>query len=76
MQEIKLRSVTTIIADGKTQTVDTLGEMFDALHIPNTEQYTEARVSIVQHLLAFREVDLSPAYPGHSVKVFVEFEEG
>lgn len=73
MQEIKMHTVTTIIVDGQRQTVNTLGEMFEALNIPNTEQYTDARVSIVQNLLVFGEVDLSPAYPDHSVKVVLEF---
>lgn len=69
MKEIKLHSVTTIIADGKQKTVDTIGEMFDVLRIPNEEQYRKARETIVLKLLCFGEIDLSPAYPGHSVKV-------
>lgn len=73
MKEIKLKSVTTITVDGKKETVGNIGEMFDVLNIPDTPEYHEARVSIVQRLIAFHEIDLSPAYPGHSVHVSVEF---
>ena len=42
---------------------------FNALNIPNTEEYHEARIGIFQKLLVFGEIDLSPAYAGHSVLV-------
>lgn len=74
MQEIKLKTVTTVFVDGESQVVANIGEMFDLLNIPDTKAYHEARVSIVQKLIAFHECDLSPAYPGHTVRVTVQFQ--
>lgn len=75
MQDLKLKLATFITADGVTESVETMAEMWHALNIPDTDEYTEARVSIVQKLLAFHEVDLSPAYPGHNVVVRIEWKE-
>lgn len=74
MKELTLESVTTVFIDGKSYTAANLGEMFDMLNIPNTEEYHEARCDIVAKLIAFHEADLSPAYPGHSVKVTWELK--
>lgn len=74
MKEWTLESVTTITIDSEVQLVTNLGEMFDVLNIPNTPEYHEARVGIVQKLIAFHRIDLSPAYPGHDVRVSVEFK--
>ena len=74
--QISFKSETTIRIDNEYTTVHTINEMFDVLHIPNTEEYAEARVCILQKLLAFREIDLSDAYQGHTVVVTLRlFEE-
>lgn len=74
MQEIKLKSVTTVFIDGESQVVANIGEMFDLLNIPNTKEYSGARNYIIAKLIALHEVDLSPAYTGHTVRVTVQFQ--
>ena len=74
MENLHLKSTTSVIIDGKTQIVPNLSRMFEVLNIPNTEEYHEACVGIVQKLIVFGEVDLSPAYPGHTVVVTNKFE--
>lgn len=74
MNNLHIESVTSVIIDGNTQIVGNLGEMFEVLNIPNTEEYYDARCGILAHLIAYHEMDLSPAYPGHGVKVSVEFK--
>lgn len=74
MQEIKLKSVTTMFIDDEKQECETINDVFDLINIPDTEAYREARYQIITHLIAFHEVDLSPAYPGHTVRVTVQFE--
>lgn len=73
MNDLHIEDTTSVIIDGNIQIVGNLGEMFEVLNIPNTEEYYEARCNIIAQLLAWHELDLSPAYPGHSVKVSVEF---
>lgn len=74
MNDLHIESVTSVIIDGNTQIVGNPREMFEVLNIPNTEEYHDARCDILARLIAFHEADLSPAYPGHSVKVSVEFK--
>lgn len=74
MDNLHIESVTSVIIDGNTQIVGNLREMFEVLNIPNTEEYYDARCDIIARLIVYHEMDLSPAYPGHSVKVSVEFK--
>lgn len=69
MADLHIKSKTTVIIDDEEHVVANLGEMFDLLNIPNTEEYHDARVSIVQKMIVFGEVDLSKAYPGHTVLI-------
>lgn len=69
MADLHINSKTTVIIDDVEHVVADLDQMFNLLNIPNTEEYHDARVSIVQKMMVFREVDLSKAYPGHTVLI-------
>ena len=75
MEELELRSETVVTIDGESVTVKNLAEMFDLLHIPLDEEFRDIRVGIVQKLLVFGELDLSPAYEGHTVTITNTFFE-
>ena len=75
MEELKLRSETVVTIDGESVTVKNLAEMFDLLHIPLDEEFLECRVGIMHKLLVFGELDLSPAYEGHTVTITNTFFE-
>ena len=72
MEEIKLCIIVRCTIDGETEEYERPSDVYDALNIPNTPEFTDCRVGILQKLLAFGELDLSPAYPGHSVKLELE----
>ena len=74
MSNLHIESVTSVIIDDEVQIVGNIGEMFEVLNIPDTEEYHDARCNIIAQLIAFHEMDLSRAYPGHSVRVSVEFK--
>lgn len=69
MADLHINSKTTVIIDDVEHVVADLDQMFNLLNIPNTEEYHDARVSIVQKMMVFGEVDLSKAYPGHTVLI-------
>lgn len=75
MENLHLKSTTTVIFDDERYNPETIDEMFDLLNIPKTEEYTEARFSIMRYLIAFRHIDLSSAYGGHNVHVYLKFAE-
>ena len=75
MEELELRSETVVTIDGESVTVKNLAEMFDLLHIPLDEEFRDIGVGIVQKLLVFGELDLSPAYEGHTVTITNTFFE-
>ena len=74
MENLHFKTTTTVIFDDERFTPETIDEMFDLLHIPKTEEYTEARYSVMRYLIAFRHIDLSAAYPGHSCHVYLNIE--
>ena len=69
MADLHINSKTTVIIDDVEHVVADFDQMFNLLNIPNTEEYHDARVSIVQKMIVFGEVDLSKAYPGHTVLI-------
>ena len=75
MENLHFKAITTVMIDSKPIVVNTMKEMWEELNIPDTPEYTDARTAIVQKLLAFREIDLSQAYRGHSVHVYLRFED-
>ncbi len=54
--------------DRTVKTVRTLDELWIALHIDD-DQYVPCYFGIVSRLLVFGELDLTPAYNDHTVKV-------
>lgn len=65
-----MRIYATIIIDGNIAiTTEKLGDMWETLNIPNTKEYTDAKEEIVRNLIAWGYVDISSAYPGHTVKI-------
>ena len=44
MDNLHIESITSVIIDGNTQIVGNIGEMFEVLNIPNTEEYHDAPV--------------------------------
>lgn len=75
MDNLHFKSTTTVIFDDQRFVVETINDMFDMLHIPNTDEYIDAKETILRHLLAFRHIDLSRAYGDHNVHVYLKFEE-
>ena len=73
--DINLKAKTVVTIDGESVTVKNLAEMFDLLHIPLDEEFRDIRAGIVQKLIAFGELDLSPAYEGHTVTITNTFFE-
>ena len=50
---INMRIYATIIIDGNIAiTTEKLGDMWETLNIPNTEEYTDAKEEIVRNLIA------------------------
>lgn len=74
MEEIKNLICVEVNIDGETEVFDRPSDIFEALNIPDTMEYHEAKVGIIQKLLVFGEIDLSPAYKGHTVKLRVVYE--
>ena len=65
-----MRIYATIIIDGNVAiTTEKLGDMWEMLNIPNTEEHTDAKEEIVRNLIAWGYVDISSAYPGHTVNI-------
>ena len=75
MENLHLKAKTVVKFDDVEHVCKNLGEMFDALHIPNEEAYHNTRVAIVQRLIVFGELDMSRFYPGHTVIVTNDFFE-
>lgn len=68
MEEIKLFDGTNITVDGETVFCEGPQEMFKLLNMGMPE-YEEARIAVLRYLFAFHKMDLSAAYPGHTVTI-------
>lgn len=74
MESIKLYDGVEITVDNETETIESIAEMWEFLHI--TEEVfrdkaalDEVRRSIMANLIGRGYMDLSPAYAGHTVTV-------
>ena len=74
MQDLKLNLAVSVNIDGNIEITSNIQDMFNILNIPNNEEYADARVGIIQKLLVFGELDLSPAYAGHTVLLKMEVQ--
>lgn len=75
MDKITFKANYSVTVDGETEVATSMDDLWNMINIPDTADYKEARDSIVRYLVVFREIDLSYAYPGHSVAVTLEFVE-
>jgi len=72
MKEIKIFEGVNITVDGETEFVESPQQMFVELNMAaDTEEMKEARMAVLQYLVAFHKMDLSAAYPGHKVTLEV-----
>ncbi len=66
MKEIKMFEGVDVTVDGETQFTESPQEMFALLNM-GADEYKDARIAVLRHLVAFHEMDLSAAYKGHTV---------
>lgn len=62
----KFASGVNVTIDGEMEFFNDM-EFFEAINIPNTNEYKQARLEIIRNLVGFGRLDLSYAYPNHTV---------
>ncbi len=71
MKSIKLFDGVTVMIDGETEFVEGPRDLWPLLNM-DTPEYEEAQRCIMAELLCYHRIDLSAAYPGHTVMLAVK----